>query len=91
MKKSLVNGLLVAAVVATPVTVSTAMADTVKGAQINSAQFDPTKGDSWSEEQMREAMPVASELSRSRSFSGGIGSRSLVGKPFKSPSSNGSE
>ena len=86
MKKSVINGLLAAAVVITPLTVSNAMANTVKGAQINSAQFDPTKGDSWSEEQMRDAMPVTSEVSRSRDFKPGDATRAIVGKPFKSPS-----
>lgn len=56
------KGLVVAAVVIAPVSASVAATANLEGRRMNSVQFDPTKGDAWSEEQMREAMPMTQTL-----------------------------
>ncbi len=62
MITSFAKGLVVAAIVIAPVSGSIAAPSKLDAQRMNGVQFDPTKGDAWSEEQMREAMPMTQTL-----------------------------
>lgn len=62
MITSFAKGLVVAAIVIAPVSISAAASGNLEGRRMSGVQFDPTKGDAWSEEQMRDAMPMTQTL-----------------------------